>query len=51
MRMKDVWLGKIVVPLFLKIMSVKEAYNYKKRRKKKKVNKTGNNGKKPQMYK
>lgn len=52
MKVKDLWLGKIVVPLLLKTVSVREAYNCKKKKRKKKEKSTdlGTNGEKPQMY-
>lgn len=42
MKVKDVGLGKIAVPMLLKTMSLKEAYNFKKkkiRREKKRIKK------------
>lgn len=32
MKVKDVGLGKIAVPMLLKTMSLKEAYNFKKKK-------------------
>lgn len=55
MKVKDVWLGKTVTPLWLKAMFERKAHNSKKikKKKKKKVEKStelGVNGKETQVY-